>query len=209
VKTWRYTWRGHFSDGVQTSNSLHFVSQPGALEDDPSAEAVLNKVDDALSAAYYDCQSVEWNSETIVVSECLPSSSSDIPAGHVKDVTGTSGPHGSGTHHLPEALCAIISLQTGVPRRWARGYIALPSIVGSDFLDTDGQWSGSYATSLATFAALLDDDYDFGGTFPVSLIPVVYSRTRHNLGLDPHFAQVQAGVVKDSPRWRRSRLTAP
>lgn len=206
---WKTTWRSSYADGTLVSNSLHFVSQPTTGLADVSADELRLAVDDALTEAYLACVPSDITLHEHVASQILPPLSTDIPEGAIRTFEGASGTLTAGTEALPKGLVGIMSLQTGVARRWARGYMALPGSLNSAHLD-DGNWSGAYSDACLAFAALLDDDYEAGDDDSVSIIPVVYSRKRAlTLGIDNAWAQVQAGVFREKPHWRRSRTTSP
>ena len=206
---YRWSIKGRYASGVATVTSLHFVTQPPALGDEPSAGDVLNAINTGLWTLYHNCLPTSWTEESTEVSEMLsPLDLTTVPRGHVNAGSG-AGTFSEGDHILPEALCAIVALRTGVPRRWARGYIAMPSPKNSGALTDKGRWAGSYLTNLQALASHLDDDYSIGTVSVTSVIPVVYSRTQHARGADQPWAQVEAGVVRGDSRWRRTRTTAP
>lgn len=207
---WKSTWRSHFSDGTLISNSLHWVTQPPALTDDASADQVKDKVQSELTALYLACLCDDVTHDELVVSQILPHDSTDVPDGAVHVDGTSSGDLSSGDTELPKGLCLNLALQTGVPRRWARGYMSLPCPLNSTYLDGSGQWDGDFLFAALALAGHMDDDYDFGGATPISMIPVVYSRVRElEVGIDLAWAQVQGGVVRQTPSWRRSRMTSP
>lgn len=207
---WKSTWRSHYSDGTLISNSLHWVSQPAALTDDATADEVLNLVQDHLTALYLACLCDDVTHDELVVGQILPHDSTDVPEGAVH-VDGTShGDLSSGDTELPKGLVANLSLQTGVPRRWARGYMSLPCPLNSSYLDDTASWDSAFLDAGVTFSGHMDYDYEFGALGTGSLIPVVYSRVRElEVGIDLAWAQVQGGVFRTRPSWRRSRMTAP
>lgn len=206
---YRFTFAGHYTDGVQTRNSLHYVTQPPALGEEPNVADVLDLLDTELTTVYNNCMPGNHFLDSESLSEMVAPSSGDVPAGAEKSKGGLVGGISSGDGHMPEAITAIIALRTGVPLRSARGYVALPSPIGSAYLNSSAEWTGTYLAALNALAAKLDDDYELGTVAVTSVIPVVYSRTRHARGFDPPWFQVQAGVVRQKPSWRRSRTTAP
>ena len=206
---WKTTWRSSYDDGTLVSNSLHWVSQPAFGGDDVNADQLLSTINEALTDYYLACCSGNITLNEVVASQILPYLSTDVPEGAILTPDGASGTLTPGTDALPKGLVGIMSLQTGVARRWARGYMALPGSQNEVHLD-DGNWSGAYLYACNAFAALLDNDYEAGDSDSVSIIPVVYSRKRaQTIDLDHSWAQVQAGVFRTKPHWRRSRTTSP
>lgn len=206
---WRATWRSFTGDDVAISTSLHFRTEPGFGESEPSADDVLDKLDEVLSPLYKDVLTTATVLHSLEVSELLdPDDEETLPGGAVREY-GDPGNLSPGDDKLPTALCAIVSLRTGVPRRWARGYNALPSPRNSAALNSSHLWTGDYWDAVETWADAMDDDYELGGVIPASLIPIVYSRTQRARGHDLFWAQVQAGIPQRNPKWRRSRLSAP
>lgn len=211
AKIWRITWSGTYADGVVTSNSLHFRTEPAALGSDPPAGDVLNLIDTELTTLYRNCLPNTLKVHAVIAAECLSPSEiaqGGVPEGSAKELEldGTLAPADT---KLPEALSAIIQLRTGVPLRSARGYLSMPSPLGSAGLTTGGVWTGSTKSAYDAFAAKLDDDYELGTVDVTSVIPVVYSRTRHDRGISPWWFQIEAATLVNKARWRRSRTTAP
>lgn len=207
---WKTTWRSHYDDGTLVSNGLHWVSQPAGGMDDATADTIRGIIDTALTDAYLNCLPTELNLDLFEVSQILPHDSTDVPDGAVQVFSDTHGSLSPGDSVLPNGLAATLSLRTGVSRRWARGYMSLPCPLSSSYLTEDGQWGGTFRSLADDFADMMDDDYEWG-SFPVgSIIPVVYSRTRELLvGIDEAWAQVQGGILRAKPTWRRSRTTSP
>jgi hypothetical protein len=88
--------------------------------------------------------------------------------------------------------------------------MSMPCPLNTNYLDDNGNWYGTYLSVCQDFAALLDDDYEFGLLGTGSIIPVVYSRTRElTVGIDNAWAQIQGGIARTKPSWRRSRTTSP
>lgn len=207
---WKSTWRSHYDDGTLISNSLHWVSQPPVGGTDATADAVLNTVQDHLTGLYLACLCDSVIHDELVVGQILPHDSTDVPDGAVHVDGTSSGDISSGDTELPKGLVLNLSLQTGVPRRWARGYMSLPCPLNSTNLNGSGEWDGTFLLAAIAFAAHMDDDYDIGSLSSTSLIPVVYSRVRElTVGIDDAWAQVQGGVARQRPSWRRSRMTSP
>jgi hypothetical protein len=208
-KIWRMSWKGHYDAGPSIVSSLHFVTQPAALLSDASADAVLDVLNTALTGAYLDMLPTAYVLDIAEVSEILsPTDLTTVPDGAVitPDDPGTLA---FADEKLPFGLTMIVSIRTGVARRWARGYMAVPSPLNSGYLDDGGQWQGEFLSVCSAFADLLDDDYETGFGDSNSIIPVIYSRTRH---VDPDltpWAQVQGAVARTTPSWRRSRMTTP
>lgn len=210
-RVYKLTWVGTYADGVVTSNGLHYETQPPTLGDEPAPVDVLNKLDTELTTLYRNCLPSAITVHAITLAECLSPAEiagGSVPHGAAKELelAGTLSPADT---KIPEAIAAIIQLRTGVPLRSARGYIALPSPLGSASLTNGGLWTGSTKSAYDAFAAKLDDDYEIGTVAVTSIVPMVYSRTRHDRGVSPWTFQVEAATLVNKARWRRSRTTAP
>lgn len=204
-------WIGTYSDGVSVVNGLHYETQPPTLGDEPAPVDVLNKLDTELTTLYRNCLPSAVTVHAITLAERLSPSeiaSGQVPHGAAKELelAGTLSPADT---KLPEAISAIVQLRTGVPLRSARGYVALPSPLGSASLTNGGLWTGSTKSAYDAFAAKVDDDYEIGTVAVTSIVPVVYSPTRHDRGVSPWSFQVEAGTLVNKAKWRRSRTTAP
>lgn len=212
MSIWVANFKGAFSDGVLAQCGFHFVDQPstGSPGADPhDIYDVLTTGSPNFKGLFLSCCSSDYTLDSIDVVECInPTDRTTIPrAGSLE--LGEAGLIGASGGAVPEALTAIIAKKTNVPRRWARGYCSIPGRVPSSYLTAGGKWSSTYMTVLSAFAAKLDDDYEVGTVEITSIIPVVYSRVQHILGNSQPWAQIEAGVVRTAPSWRRSRTTAP
>lgn len=206
---YRVSFKGHFDDGVLTVNSLHYVTQPPLEGSEPAAQDVCQLLKDEWAPLWINANTGAWHFSSVDLTEMVnPLDVNATPRAATVAVTNGGALPATGDK-LPEALCGIVSLRTEVARRWARGYVAMPSPRASSYLDASANWTGGYLTALQAIAAKVDDDYEIGTVSVTSVIPVVYSRTQHLRGADQPWAQVSAGVARTKPKWRASRLSAP
>ena len=84
----------------------------------------------------------------------------------------------------------------------------MPSPHWSDFV-SNNVWSGSGLTALNALAAVLDDSITESGTFPCTLVPVVYSRTRAQRAETPFSFDVSSVTLNPRVHWLKSRMTTP
>lgn len=203
-----FTYQSTSSGGVIYDNTLHYVTQPPLEGSEPAAADVLSVIDTALRTSYKACLNTQVTLLSATLSERVQPGSGDVPVGAALEI-GDAGTGPTYDGKVSPALCCIIQLKTGVPLRSARGYLAMPSPEASTAMASSSKFTGTYLTGLDAFAAKLDDDYEIGTVSVTSVIPVVYSRTRHARGQNPPWFQVEAGVVRNAQRWRRSRLSVP
>jgi hypothetical protein len=210
AKVWRISFESFNDNGVEIINTLHYQTDLGSLETEPSGSNVVDAVHDHLTTAYRACLPTTYTLNSLEAREEVMPSSGDVPASGTKTVQlpGTVTVTGG---IIPDAMCAIVKLRTDAAIRSARGYLAMPNGRSSIILGTDLRWAtaGGWWTGLTAFAALLDDSFDTGGVGAVTLNPVVYSRTRRARQQEPYAFPVVEAVVTREPRWRRSRTTAP
>lgn len=205
---YQFAYKSTDVEGVAYVNTWHFVTQPPELGSEPAASDVIATIDTAYRSLYKNCLYNGITVNTAELGELLPPASLDVPRGAVINV-GQNGTLTGGDGKMPPALDLIIAKKTGVPRRWARGYVAIPSPRSSGNLSGSAQWTGNFLTACQALAAIFDDDYEIGTVSVTSVIPVVYSRVQHAKGASQPWAQIQAGTVRLKPSWRRSRMTSP
>jgi len=207
-KIYKWSVYGLFGDNVQTVNTLHYVTQVPEFWSEPNADDLLTGISDHIADAYAAANSSAWHATRQDLTEILPPGDLSLPAGATR-AFGSSGSLTGGNASIPEAITCIISLRTGVPRRWARGYMAMPSPLNQTYIDSSGNFSSAYTTAVNTFAQLLNDELTFGSVNPTVLKPIIYSRTQAALASPQPWAEIKTCVVQSKPKWRRSRLSAP
>lgn len=210
AKVWRIAFLSTTENGTLAVNTLHYQTDLEALEEEPSGNNVVDAVSDHLTTAYRAVLPTSMTLNSLQARECVAPGSEDVPGAGEKTVN-LAGTFTAASSRLPDAVCMVVSLKTDVPLRSARGYIALPSPRNETLLDTNQKWltTGTYYTNVEALAALLDDSFDTGGVGAVTLNPVVYSRRRHGIGLNPYTFQVARAIPSNEVHWRRSRTTAP
>lgn len=116
----------------------------------------------------------------------------------------------AGTRSTPDAkegqgLCPVLSLQTNVASRSARGWMFLPNIISSDQVNAGFiLTAGSLWTALGTFgSALVGLAGDSAG--PGTVDPGVWSQRRFDQALSPYFFPLTATLRRQKVHWLRSR----
>lgn len=207
MKVWRLVFESVTPGGVVCINHLHFQTDGEVGATEPTASALLTRLDTEFRTLYRAALAEEDTLRSLALREEVRGS--DVPAPGADVAVNLLGTLATSVNDLPDAMCLIISKKTGIPLRSARGYLALPSPRSSGHLDSTRSWWGGYLTAATALAAKLDDSYDVG-TFPdVTLNPVVYSRTRHEAGRDDFTFKITTAIARPTPHWRRSRMTAP
>lgn len=207
-KIYRFSYFGHFDDGVQVVTGFHYKVVPPPAGSDPAAVDVLDGIDGHYRSTFVAVMDSRIMVDSAELREEVTPYSGEVPAAASKVVNTPGGLGGTGKV-LPDALTMIVKLRTDAALRSARGYMALPGPSSTSYLSASRQWTGAYLTAVQAFAALLDDEIEFGAVTPSHGRPVVYSRTRHARQLDPYTFDVVEGVPRLTPSWRRSRTTAP
>lgn len=209
AKIYRFGFDAHFTSGALIRNGLHYVTQVGEFGSEPNAHDLLVGLDDRLTAHYLGVLHNSCHLESVTLTEVLPPSDpTGIPEA-AQIAKGDAGVLSAGGSKVPEALCTIMGLKTGVARRWARGYMALPSPVSETYLDDGGALSATYKANAAALAAVLTDVLELGAINPTNVLPIVYSRTQAILGSEQPWAQVTSAGLRLKPSWRKSRETVP
>lgn len=123
-------------------------------------------------------------------------------------ISGGQGTRAAGDTKLDAGICALLSLKTATPKKYARGRIFLPPVVDAAQLQAGGGFSGggSYWTAVQAFRSSLDAGFSQGDT---TYTPVVFSRTQLSRGFTPYHFNVVLSVASLKPHYLRSRLTSP
>lgn len=105
---------------------------------------------------------------------------------------------------LEDAVCAVISLKTGTPKRFARGRLFAPPCLDSDKLNNGGVFliSGSYLINVKAFAALLTAAWTAGDD---TFAPIVWSELQYQRAATAVFP-ISAYACDGRQHWLRSRM---
>lgn len=211
AKIYRCSYVTYDNSGTQYVNTFHYQTDLNSPDDDePDISDVAGAVDSHLRTYYLACVPVSLTTSSLESREELPKGSPDIPSAFSISIN-TPGTLVNANSFLPVAQASIISIKSAAAIRSGRGYVAMPSPRDSTYMASGGTLaqSGTYWNALTAFAARLDDSLSVGTISPVTVWPVVYSRTRHQRGVEPWAFHVTEATPKRYPKWRRSRTTAP
>jgi hypothetical protein len=112
------------------------------------------------------------------------------------------GTRAAGSRTLDPALCMVVSLKTGTPKRFARGRMFAPPCMDDAQTVAPGAWStGTYRTNVNTFAALLTASWTAGDD---SFTPIIYSQIQVDRAEDFAFP-ITARASDNKQHWLRSR----
>lgn len=214
AKLWRAAYTCTHSNGVQAVNVFHFVDRPDALSTiTGSAGAVRDALHAGLTTKYRACIADKWTVNTLVVSEVLSPTSTDVP--DQSSVTiGLAGTVLTSGDQLPIPVCPLVTFYSNAAIRSGHGRVFMPNPGNASALASNGNWdlagtpfTTPYTNFTTQLRAAMNPDVPDG---PDSVLSqVVYSRTRHGAGLAQYYFDVQSSTLRALPHWLRSRMTAP
>lgn len=204
-RIYKATVQAHAPDGSLVQPGFHYkVDVPGGGSEPPAndvADSIWSKWGTAFLAACTD----QTHVDSLVVTEMVVPPDIGAAGAHSVNANGTMS---IADTDLPAGLVPILNIHSDTRSRSARGYTVMPCPYGVTKLHL-GKWSSAFLSALGTLTALLDDTITMGGTFPPTLVPVVYSRARHLRDDEPFAFNVNTVVANATPHWRRSRMTVP
>lgn len=208
AKVWKcnYVWRHLTMHGV---TGFHYQTDRELVIEEPSGDDVADEVHDKLTTAFRGCCLPAITVEELNVrSEEIPGGAIPSTGQHTINLAGTLG--GANDGRLDPQMYPLIARKTEAATRSARGWCAMPPILNSAAMGSDGLIapSGFLGLALNVFAALLDDEapHTVAGVETWRLLPVVYSRTRRIRGQSPYTFRVSSGLPRIRPHWLRSRV---
>lgn len=206
---WRFT--AHALMGaVDVVHTLHFQTDLSPGDAEPGASDVLDAIGDHLKPSggikygtIYDLSESDARYDRMsVVQEVLKPT---IAAGFHDDVAhiGTNGSPGG----LPKELCAYLKLGTEAVSKSGRGGVHSGPATRSVLYDHESFITSSIlGTSMAALGDKLKSSFTTGSLIsPVTIHPVVYSRTRHARGDTPFTFNITSYQVSAKPRFLRTR----
>lgn len=205
ARIYRATWMMHHADGTLIRPSTHWQTDVPTGGDEPDPDDVADGIWDAANYYITQITPTDVTIEALTVTECVIDP--DIGVQGVKtDVhAGLLSP---GDGDLPRALVPVSNWKTGVSSRSARGWTFWPGPLDSSLV-VDGHWDDTYMARVIDCAAAHQASFDLGTLFPTHVYAVVYSRTRHARGLNPHSWRVVGSVNTPKVHYLRSRDTTP
>lgn len=178
----------------------------------PSPLDVANELDGQLRTLWLNLLHTSWTFDRIAVTTVgNPNNPSQVPSAAEKAI-GVAGARPGSNTDLPDQMCGLLSIKTGLAGRSFRGRIFLPPIevsgeVVADTLTT----GGNYSTAVAALQTKLLDSFGGGSTWSTlwrdtwHMKVGVYSPTRHRQGFTPFFTNATATRYDRSIHWLRSR----
>lgn len=193
-------------------NVLHFGGDDGFLATNSlDAQDLAEKLaGGGLVVAWRGLLDAAARMDRVVVSEMLPSTSTDVPESGAAtiDAAGTA----AFSQNLPLELCGLMNIHTGIAKRYARGHWFLPPLSDeSNTASTVIDVSGSYWSKMGDLKTELGhwnkggSAWSTGGWDDPSWGLGVYSRRRHNLGAATWFFHAKSYTFNTKAHFLRSR----
>jgi len=120
----------------------------------------------------------------------------------------TLGARAVAQQDLAPACCALISLKTATPKRYARGHVFAPPAYTTAVTAPPSRWNptGPYFTKVVDVASAYQLGFSTGNA---AYKPIVFSYTRLKLKEPPYQFDVVSAAAKNEQHWLRKRLTTP
>lgn len=202
---YRIAIKAHVNDGTLLMPSFHYkedVPAGGSANDEAT---IATNVWTKIGSAFLACLPTRDTVDSIEALEEVVAPAIGGAGSHTVNQAGTLS--GSGDS-CPEGNVPVLNFHTNTRSRSARGWTHMPSPHWSSMISNNA-WSGSALTALNALCALLDDTITEGGTFPCTLVPVVYSRTRAQRAETPFAFDVTSVTLNPRVHWLKSRMTTP
>jgi hypothetical protein len=199
--------------GQQIVNTLHFFGDDAALDFTPlTAQGLADKLGSTTSftTTYGALIAVSGTFDDIVVTQMLAVGDTAVPEYGLHHV-GITGGLSDGVNPVPDPLCGVLTLKTGVPRRGASGRMFLPPLCVQSNM-TDELLAAGYKINVQNFVDELGHWNKNGSRWATSGSSSwgigVYSKTRRDRG-EPNFAYHVVGYrINNAVTWLRSRRLA-
>lgn len=214
ARLWRWAYNSDHNSGVRIVNTGYVVT----TEDfggggDGSAAQVRDALHGALTTKYRAMLAADFTVQSLVIREQLKPGDTDVPEEAAQTIASAGTSTGTGDR-LPLGCCMLVSIYTNAAIRSGHGRRFVYPGGYASALTSAGIWDPSGGGIWAAVAAFEDEaklthsvDTGFGTT--ATAHPVVYSRTRHGLNLDPWYFDITSYTRRPQPHWLRSRMTAP
>lgn len=202
---YRIAIQAHVNDGTLLMPSLHYkedVPAGGSANDEATIAA---NVWAHIGSAFLACMPTRDTVDSVEALEEVVPPAIGGAGSHPVNQNGTLA--GSGDS-MPEGCVPVLNFHTNTRSRSARGWMHMPSPHWADGV-SNNVWSGSTLTALNALCDLLDDSITESGTFPCTLVPVVYSRTRAQRSEVPFSFDVSSVSLNPRVHWLKSRMSVP
>ena len=205
AKPWKVTIRGSYSDGTLAYPSVHMLTDVPTGGDEPTGSEIASGTWGVFGTEYKAICPTTFTIHEVVATECVLAPAIGDAGSHSVEQAGTLAGTDSA---MPRSVVPLINLHTNVSSKSARGWIFLPGSGDTSKL-TGRTWGTTMKTALDALAAKLDDSFDLGSLFITHVNPIVYSRTRHKAGLEPHTFKVTSATTSTKVHFLRSRDSNP
>lgn len=184
-------------------NTFHLVLAAATAISDWNA--VANEINTGVGTEYKNVlnNGVRWN-DILVQTEPVADPGTSVGVKNINAV-GTRVPADAG---LGLATTALAAVKTNTPKRYARGRMWLPPMVGKAALTTGGlvDQTNAYYTTAVAFLNKLLSGFSVGGN---DYSWIIYSKRQADQGFSPDSFEVTGYVIRTEPHYLRSRVTAP
>jgi hypothetical protein len=207
ARIYKATFMCHDGGGILYEPGLHYQTDVPVSGSEPDPDDVADEIWNTVGLNFQQATATAIVCDELVVTEQVLPPAIGVQGAHA---VAAGGLLPIGDTKLPGAMSALLSWHTAVHSRSARGHTFMPNPFNSADLKANGLWSDTFLAQLQGFAnACLTEGHIGQDPFDTTLIPVIYSRTRHVRGQDPHTFKVTGVSVRPNPHWLRSRTTAP
>lgn len=205
---YRIQWVMTDDSGADNVTGFHIQTDVPPLGDEPDPSDVLDGFDGHYTSYLTPCIPDTVELVALQLRQLVSPGSSDVPVAAEKSLSGNGqGEGAAGT--VSTSVCQILGLTTNAALRAARGYMALPSPFYAEQMADENHVSGSQVSALNAFGSQIETSFDLGSVSVTHANPVVYSRRRDALSLDPFTFRITGHKVNTRVMWRRSRVSIP
>jgi hypothetical protein len=181
--------------------------------DNPDPLDVANELDTQFRTLWLNLLHTSWTFDRIAVTTVTqPGNPGQVPRAAEKAI-GVAGARPGSNTDLPDPMCGLLSIKTGLAGRSFRGRMFLPPIeVSGEVIGDLLSSAGNYSTAVAAFQTKLTNSFGGGSTFSTLWQDTwhmrigIYSPTRHRQGFNPWFSNATSTRYDRSVHWLRSRV---
>jgi len=204
-RVYKLTFKCAHDDGTLSMPSVHYKEDVPAGGDNNDPSQLASVVWTHVGAQFKACFTSSTSVKEVLALEETVAPTIGVAGAHTVNEAGTLT--GSGDS-MPQGCVPLINIHSNTRSRSARGWFHMPSPRLADRVSAN-VWDSTMLSILNSLCGVLDDSISEGGTFPPTLVPVVYSRTRAVRAQDPFAFDVVSLSVNPKVHWLRSRMTSP
>lgn len=182
---------------------LHYKS----LSDSASVDDFVSGVDGTLTTGLRASLGTDGLLDSVTAVRIPEPGTSQTPDEATRALA-LAGAYNPGGDNLPEAMCGLVQLKTGVASRRARGWTYAYPMRRTTVLSADGEQilsSGDYWIAMGTLATGLTADVIGDGVLGIHYTPIVFSRRAYDQNAANWYFGITAAVRSSKPRWLRKR----